>query len=145
MDESILSVKYAEKARWMFLKMGEKAKASLKLRMPHQEKPLHVKKIEVLYPEFAQQIDGALADSVITFFWKYDKQSGIYEFIDADAKEEVAEMMGVENLTYTIKDEIAEENPNNRQLTEQEIKEFHEYLEDAREGLEKLGWRNPSS
>jgi hypothetical protein len=140
MDASKLSVQYAEKAQWMFLKVQDKAKASLKLRMPHQPTPLTVKKVESLYPEFAKQVDGAMSDSVITYWWKLSKETGVYEFIDQDAKEEVAEMMGVNCVNYKLPKDDDEEPKEVRQLTEQEVQEFRDYLADMKEGRQKLGW-----
>jgi hypothetical protein len=142
MNAEKLNVQYAEKATWMYLNTKEKAKASLKLRLPHQPNPLSVKKVEAKFPEFAKQVDGKLADSVITFWWKLDKYTGVYEFVDDDAKEEVAELMGVENVEYEIPDPLDEKDDpaSRRQLSEQEIQDFRDYLADCKEGRKKLGW-----
>lgn len=140
MDESILSVQYAERAQWMYLTMKEKAKASLKLRMPHQATPLTVKKIERKFPEFAKQVDGKMSDSVIGYWWKFDKKTGVYEFVDKDAKEEVAELMEVECVDYKLPDSDDDEPAENRALSSEEIQNFRDYIADCKEGRKKMGW-----
>jgi hypothetical protein len=140
-DIAKLQIQVTEKASWMCLSLGQKAKTSLKLQMPHQKKPMRVSQIEKSYPEFAKQLDGALSDSTIEYFWKRDKSTGIYKFVDDDAKEEVAEMMGVECADYSSEDEEKDDPSTRRQLTDAEIQDFREYLADAHEVLRKIGHR----
>jgi diphthamide synthase (EF-2-diphthine--ammonia ligase) len=65
-----------------------------------------IKEIEKEYPQFAKEMNGCSVECTLRFFYKKDKESGIYEFIDVDCEEEVAELLGVPVMEFAEDEEV---------------------------------------
>lgn len=129
--ESLLK-KPVEDAKWMHLDIGRKAFLKMKLRVPHQDKPMTVQQMEKTFPEFAKMLDGDAQENTIKFFWKLDKTSGIYEFIGPDEEDEVAEELGVE--LQVVEEEPDEEfgELKGEALSAEAQAEFHAEMKEMR-------------
>lgn len=113
---------------------------SLKIWLPHLSEPLSARKVEKKYPEFAALFDGKSQENTLFFYYKINKLEQCLDFIDEDAEEEVAELLGVTITEIEVVDEDAEEasKPISRVLSEEEISEFRSHINDIREGLDKI-------
>jgi hypothetical protein len=110
----------------MHLTKKEKCSPNALFDVPHKSKPMTAATIAKRFPEFAKEMDGVGEERCLTYFWKRNKETKVYEFIDEEAEEEVAEILGVE-----LYDEEKEKElylNRTRQLTEEEIKDFKEEL-----------------
>lgn len=108
--------------------------------VPHKPDPMSAKQIAKKFPEFAKEMNGAGEDQCLTYFWKANKETKVYEFIDQESEEEVAELFGVElyNEEEAKKKEEEEYKQKTRALTEDEIRTFKEELALAKEDLVKF-------
>ncbi len=124
--------------------MNQKCSSKDFFDVPHKSKPMSAKDIIKKFPDFAKLFDGEAEENTLSFYWKKNKETGIYEFKSTDDEEEVAELMEVKILDGedTIEKEAEEETENkkheNRELTKEEIEEFKEHMKDIKEGLEKF-------
>lgn len=97
--------------------------------VPHKANPMTAAQIAKRFPDFAAEMDGCGEERCLLYFWKRNKETKIYEFLDQDAEEEVAELFGVK-----IYDEEAEKEKylqRSRQLTDEEIQAFKKDLLEA--------------
>jgi hypothetical protein len=125
----------------MFLEIGRPCKSAILFDVPHKPEPMTFKQLAKEFPEFVKIFDGKAIENTMCFYWKRNKQTGVYEFIDADSEEEVAELMNVELYTGTVGDEEGLELAEQRQLTQDEIASFKEELAFVKEALETSGFK----
>lgn len=112
-----------------------------KIMIPYADEPITIKKFKKKYTEFAKTFDGSLSESFLSVFWTFNKTTGIFEFIDADLEDEVAE-----NLTIKIEDSIdkllkkMDESTSSKAsgLSKEELAEFKLHLEDIHEMHKKF-------
>lgn len=107
-----------------------------RFRVPHREKPMKAKHLKRKYPRFAEQFDGSTEDACLSWYWKLDKATGIFEFKDPEAEEEVAEELGVKLMEEEMLDE--DSTGSTKALSVEEIEAVHEHIRDIRTGLKKL-------
>jgi len=114
----------------MYLDRKQRCPPTVLFYVPHKPDPVTAAYIEKKFPAFANDMDGGGEERCLLYFWKRNKETKVYEFIDEEAEEEVAEILGVE-----IYDEEKEKEKKRqkylqetRALTEQEIKDFKEEL-----------------
>jgi hypothetical protein len=88
------------------------------------------------FASFTEQFDGSTEDACLSWYWKLDKSTGIFEFKDPDAEEEVAEEMGVKIAEGEYVDE--DSTGSAKALTPAEIEAVHDHIRDIRNGLKKL-------
>lgn len=93
------------------------------------------KKIIKKFPEFAKLFDGQAEENTLKFYYKKSKETGVYEFIDLDAEEEVAELMGVKIKTFSFKDEESMEESEKKALDKTDIDNFKTHMADIRTGI----------
>ena len=126
----------------MYFSIRVKCTPSMKFSVPHKDKPMKFSTLAKEFPKFVELFDGQSIENTMAFYWKKDKNTGIYEFIDSDAEDEVAELMGVQLIDTTIDEE--EKPTENRQLTTEEIAEFKNELNYIKSQLEgtTIGFRN---
>jgi hypothetical protein len=127
----------------MYLSIGAKCPSKTLFYVPHLPAPITAKQFCKDFPDFAKLMDGQATENTLLFYWKYNKQENAYVFVDEDAEDEVAELMGVALYTGEDKDE-EEDAPDNRALTEEEIADFREKLKEVRDGLKEWEQRNLS-
>jgi hypothetical protein len=113
----------------MYLAINQRCPLGLSFAVPHKPEPMTAKRIIKKFPHFAKIFDGQGEENTLRFYYKKSKETGIYEFIDLDAEEEVAELMGVKIKTFDIKDEI------DKPLDEKDVENFREHMSDIRNGL----------
>jgi hypothetical protein len=101
------------------------------------------KQLQKEFPEFVAMFDGKSVENTMSFYWKRNKQSGVYEFLDADSEDEVAELMGVELCAEAEEDEEA--GAEQRQLSTDEIAFFKEELSFVRSALRDSGFAKGSA
>ncbi len=123
----------------MYFEIGRPCKASMKFDVPHKPEPMTFKQMAKELPEFVKLFDGKATENTMSFYWKYNKQSGVFEFIDADSEDEVAELMGVQ--FYEGGEDNGEEAPPQDALTEDDIKFFKEELHFVNQALETSGFK----
>ena len=131
----------------MYLSIGRKCPLGALFYLPHKEEPFTAKKIIRRFPEFAKLFDGESIENTLTFYYKKDKESGVYTPLDLEAEEEVAELLGVKIKEFVIKDEDADDRDDDelRPLDENDIKKFKLHLNDIREGIDWLNKESDSS
>jgi hypothetical protein len=122
----------------MFLEIGRPCKAAMKFDVPHKGEPMTFKQLAKEFPDFVKLFDGQAIENTMGFYWKRNKQSGVYEFIDADSEEEVAELMGVQ--LFEGEEDDGEEKPQDA-LTQDEITFFKEELQYVNHALETSGFK----
>ncbi len=122
----------------MYLDIGLRASSKSFFRVPHLQMPMTVAELRKEFPAFAKEMDGSAKECTLRFFYKKDKESGIYEFIDADAEEEVAELMNVKVLEFCEEEEVDSDGEfvHSPVLTKEQMELHKEKLADIREGLE---------
>lgn len=125
----------------MYLDIGVKCPDKALFMVPHLVEPIKAKKIVKKFPEFAKLMDGEGKENTLLFYWKLNKKEGVYEFIDAYAEDEVAKLLGV--AIYEGEDKDEEEACEGRPLTQEEINDFYEFIDEFNQGMkeweEKIG------
>jgi hypothetical protein len=116
----------------LHLDIKRPATKGLLFDVPHKTEPMKVSQIEKEFPEFSAIMDGEAKENTMLFYWKYNKQTGVYEFISEEDEEEVAELMGVKLCTDSYEEEVVADN---QKLNDEEIKRHQENIEDIRNGL----------
>ncbi len=120
----------------MFYAPGVPCNENWRFRVPHREKPMKAKHLKRKFSSFTEQFDGSTEDACLSWYWKLDKATGIFEFKDPDAEEEVADEMGVKVSEGEYVDE--DSTGSTKALTAEEIEAVHEHIRDIRTGLQKL-------
>ncbi len=124
----------------MYLSRKEKCSPRALFDVPHKPEPMTAAQIEKKFPDFAKEMNGSSEDCCLLYFWQRNKETKVYEFIDMEAEEEVAEILGVEvydeELQARKKERLYMQQV--RALTEQEIKDFKEELDLVRRDLQKF-------
>lgn len=110
----------------MYLDRKTRCKSDALFDVPHKDEPMTAKRIMKKFPEFAKEMDGTSEDRCLSYFWKRNKETKVYEFLDMDAEEEIAEWWAVE--LYDEEKEKEKERAKRRPLTEDEIREFKQEL-----------------
>jgi hypothetical protein len=125
----------------MYLNPRTKIHRNTYFRVPHQQLPITAGEIRQQFKQFAREMDGRSADACLDFFYKKDKESGIYEFVDADAEEEVAEIMGVKVIEFCEEEEVDSDGELIRSngMNEGDIARHRENIAMIRTGLKKIG------
>lgn len=116
----------------MYIDFGISCPPNMLFSVPHKLKPMTFRQIQKCFPEFVQIFDGTARENTMIFYWKKNKDTLIYEFIDSES-EEVAELMNVKIYEGKTEEELLEERPDNRQLTTTEINNFHEWISDLQQ------------
>ena len=113
----------------MYLEKGRLCPDNALFDVPNLAQPISAIKMAEKFPKFAKEMDGSSNECVLSWFYKKNKETKVYEFKDEELEQEAAELMEVE-----IKDfkESEEDGPENRPLTEQEINDFREHIADIR-------------
>ena len=126
----------------MFLDLGIKAPDNLRLCVPFREKPMKVKHIRKKFPEFAAMFDGTSKECCLVYYWKktkirdeYGNEETLYEFVDEEAEDEVAELMGVTVEMTEILDE--DSSRSQEALNTKQIAEFQEHIADIRANISR--------
>lgn len=119
----------------MFLTVGRPCNPKALFDVPHKSEPMSARRIHKKFPEFAALFDGKSTENTLMFYYKKNKITDVYEFLDEEAEEEVAELMGVKILIEPIVDEDTEEKES---LSPEQLTEFNEHIEDIRIGKEWL-------
>lgn len=114
----------------MYLSRKEKCRSKTLFDVPHKREPVTARYIEKRFPDFAAEMDGCGEERCLLYFWKRNKETKVYEFIDEEAEDEIAELFGVEVYDEEAVNEKAKQKylQDTRALTDQEIKDFKEEL-----------------
>ena len=121
----------------MYLDIGKKCPLNTTFYVPHKDEPMTLKELKKEFPDFVALFDGEAKENTMLFYWKWNKHEKAFEFIDADAEDEVAELMGVQLAETTEK----EDAPESRQLSTDEIQAFKEQIQEMQELLEQSGFK----
>jgi hypothetical protein len=112
---------------------------SLKIWLPHLDEPIAAKKLAKEYPEFAALFDGKSTENTLFFYYKLNTQEQCLDFIDEDAEEEVAELLGVAITEFELADEEAFAGElESKELTDEDVAAFREHINDIRNGLDAI-------
>lgn len=109
----------------------------MKFVVPHRSKPWSAKKLEKRFPHICEFLDGKGEDACLLFFYKFNSAEKIFEFIDADAEDEFADLLGVAVEECEEKNED-EELPPGEKLNEEQMKLHHENISMIRDGLKQI-------
>ncbi len=124
----------------MYLRRKEKCPPNALFDVPHKGEPMTASRIQRKFPEFAKEMDGCGEERCLLYFWVRNKETKVYEFIDEEAEEEIAEILGVRIYDEAREKEKAKQKylQETRALTEQEIKDFKEELAFVREQIKEF-------
>jgi hypothetical protein len=128
----------------MYLSVRVKCPSGAFFDLPHKPNPWPAKRIIRRYPEFAKIFDGKSLENTLSFYYKKDKETGVYSFIDTDCEEEVAELLGVQVKTFEVFDEDAPTHEA-RPLDEGDITNFRSHMSDIRTGIDWLNKQGAQS
>jgi hypothetical protein len=114
----------------MYLDRKHKCRPDAFFDVPHKAKPVTAAYIQKRFPSFAQEMDGCSEDRCLLYYWKRNKETKVYEFLDDEAEDEVAELFGVSVFDEEEEQEKQKQKylQKTRVLTDEEIKEFKEEL-----------------
>lgn len=114
----------------MYLNRKEKCNRKALFDVPHKANPVTAAYIEKKFPNFAKEMNGAGEDCCLLYFWKRNKETKVYEFIDEEAEQEIAELLGVKIYNEEAEQEKARQTyiQETRALTQEEIRDFKEEL-----------------
>jgi len=104
--------------------------------VPHLSEPIKYKRLARKFPAFVAEFDGSTSDCFLSFYYKLNKERGVFEFKSAEDEDEVADLLGVSVKITEIENE--EKEPETKTLTKEEVAEFREHMKDIRQGLEEL-------
>ena len=119
----------------MFLAVGRLCNPKALFDVPHKAEPMSARRIQRKFPDFAALFDGKSVENTLGFYYKKNRLTDVYEFLDEEAEEEVAELMGVKILVVPVVDDEAK---GEDALTPEQLAEFKEHMEDIRIGKEWL-------
>jgi hypothetical protein len=124
----------------MYLNRKEKCPPKALFDMPHKPEPVTARYIEKKFPEFAKEMDGAGEERCLLYFWKRNKETKVYEFLDDEAELEIAEILDVELYDEAKEKEKARQKylQETRALTEEEIRDFKEELAYVKQQLQEF-------
>jgi hypothetical protein len=129
----------------MYLALRQKCPLGEFFDMPHRPEPMTAKKIIKKFPKFAQIFDGQSEENTLKFYYKKSKERDVYEFIDLEAEEEVAELMDVKIKEFNVKDEDELDDQEKRSLDKDDIENFKTHMADIRTGIMWLNNQNKNS
>ena len=135
--------KTPRKCTIMYLKIRHVCPLDTLFDLPHKDMPYTAKKIAMRYPKFAKIFDGVSEENTLCFYYKKNKERDVYEFIDIDAEEEVADLLGVK-ITESIV--VNDDEPlSTTKLTPEQLDEFKSHMQDIKSGITWLkNQNNPS-
>jgi hypothetical protein len=136
---------YKKRAIKMYLDIGKKCPKKTRIYVPHLPTPITAKQLAADFPEFNALMDGQAKENTLLFYWKYNKAEDVYEFLDTDSEEEVAELLGVELYDGEEAPQETEETHEARQLTEEEVNDFREYIKEFHEGMKEWNERQEAN
>ncbi len=88
------------------------------------------------FPQFAKLFDGLAEENTLCFYYKKVKDSESYAFIDIDAEEEVAELMGVKICEV---EEVDDDDIDKPVLTSTQLDSYKEFMNDIHSIHKKVG------
>jgi len=118
----------------MYLEIGRVCPRGAYFNVPHKDDPMSAKMIIKKYPAFAAIFDGSCLENTLSFYYKRNKVTTLYEFIDEDCEADVAELMGVKVKTFHDHCE-EEDDVSEAPLNEKQVASFREHITDIRTGL----------
>jgi hypothetical protein len=118
----------------MYVDVDLKCPKYVKIYMPHLEEPIYISRVIKKYVKFAKLFDGKSKENTLSYYYKYNKNESVLEFIDEDMESEVAEILGVSILEKEIIDEEAalEQASKQNALTADQVSAFKEQLDEVR-------------
>ena len=116
----------------LFLTSSQIALPGMRFMVPHREDPWSAKKLERRFPHLAKEFDGKSQDGFLTFFYKFNKAENIFEFIDEEAEDEFADLLGVQVLCQEIQEDVPESTP----LSAEQLDVHRNNMSMIREGLD---------
>ncbi len=124
----------------MFLEKKRPCPPTALFDVPHKKEPVTAAYLMKKFPKFASEMNGTSDDCCLLYFWKRNKETKVYEFIDEEAEEEVAEMLGVSLYNEEEEAEKAKQKylEETRALTEEEIRNFKEELAYASQQMKEF-------
>lgn len=120
----------------MYIDIGIKCPSAMKIWLPHLEEPMKAKEVIKTYPDFAAWFDGTSKENTLHFYYTINKTEFSLEFIDVESEEEVAELLGVVITEIEVNDD--EEPVATKGLSEEDIKDFRQHINDIRKGLDAI-------
>jgi hypothetical protein len=126
----------------MYLSVGRRCPTHALFDLPHKDEPMSAKAIQKRYPKFADIFDGQSLENTLSFYYKKNKETGVYGFIDEEAEAEVAELLGVKVKVFKDTSIEEEEEATSAAMTTKDVGTFKEHMEDIRSGIDWLNTRS---
>ncbi len=122
----------------MYLDTGIECPDTICIWLPHLEEPMKAKRVVTEYPEFAAIFDGSAKENTLLFYYCVNKEEYSLDFIDEDAEEEVAELLGVTITEVEIEDDDNGDQIATDGLTKEDIDAFKDHINDIRVRLDAI-------
>lgn len=118
----------------MYVDVDIKCPKYVKIYMPHLEEPIYISRVIKKYVKFAKLFDGKSKENTLSYYYKFNKNESVLEFIDEDMESEVAELLGVNIIEKEIIDEevALEEAAKKNTLTDDQVIDFKRQLDEVR-------------
>ena len=118
----------------MYIDVNMECPKFVKIYMPHLEEPIYISRVIKKYVKFAKIFDGKARENTLSYYYKFNKNEGVLEFIDEEMESEVAELLGVGIIEKEIIDEDLEmeKAAEKNKLTEEQVAAFKEQLSEVR-------------
>lgn len=118
----------------MYLDKNRKASFDLYFDVPHKLEPMSVKQLMKKFPEFVETMDGTCEENCLLFYYKKNKETGVYEFQDDDAEQDIADLLNVKIKNFILEDK----EKTVEGLSSEQLEKHKENIEMIRDGLKQL-------
>jgi hypothetical protein len=124
----------------MYLDIDMKCPKCVKVYMPHLDEPIYISRVMKKYVKFAKIFDGKAKENTLSYYYKFNRNESVLEFIDEEMETEVADLLGVQLTSTQVVDEEAamEEASAKNRLTDEQVHDFKKQLEEMRESIHGL-------
>ena len=118
----------------MYVDVDVQCPKYVKIYMPHLEEPIYISRVIKKYVKFASLFDGKAKENTLSYYYKFNKNESVLEFIDEEMESEVAKLLGVSIIEKEIIDEdvAMEEAAKKNTLTADQVAAFKNQLDEVR-------------
>lgn len=136
----------------VYMRVGEPASNLVMLALPHLPEPISLAKAVRAHPQLLE-LDGTARENTLLYFYRpvaakdeYGALTGVtLEFLDADAEEDMADLLGVTvgEFAHEKDEEEAEDGDEKSALSEAQRAAFRADIAGIRAGLAAIGAMPP--
>jgi len=124
----------------MYLDVNMRCPKCIKLYLPHLDEPVYISRVMKKYVKFAKLFDGKAKENTLSYYYRFNKDESVLEFIDEDMETEVADLLGVKLTNTEVVDEesMLAENAAKNKLTDEQVHDFKRQLVEMRDSIKKV-------